>query len=104
MTISLHIEQLTIEGLPLPGADRKRVLSALQQRLSRLLAEVPATEWRPMASGRVGAASVQLASQDPPSRWGQQVAEALWAAIATATRDGAAPENERPVHEPAGGK
>jgi hypothetical protein len=83
MNISVHIERLILDGLPIAQRDRARLQAAIEEELSRLLTEgALAVDLR--ASGmlprRTGGA-LELTSDEEPRLLGQRIARAVYGGI-----------------------
>lgn len=78
MTVTLHIEQLVIEGLPAGSAAGAALQQAIEQELTTLLEQVEATSWH---SGHHGTLRSHAVSS-PSVPLGQQIARSTVNAIA----------------------
>lgn len=86
MSITLHIERLILDGLPISSHDAPLVRAAVEAELTRLFADrgiVPS----PRTSTTVPharAGSINLAHDPPPARLGQEIAGAVYKSIGSA--------------------
>lgn len=86
MNLSVHIERLILEGLPIMPGQGGLVRAAVEQELSQLLAagglspELSAGGARPS----VRAGDIQLANDMHPARLGRQIARAVYSGIGNA--------------------
>lgn len=80
MNISVHIERLVLDGLPLEQRHGRHLQAALEQELVRLLshAKVPAGLSAGLDARRVDAGRIQLAERANPAGVGQQIAAAVY--------------------------
>ena len=83
MNITLHIERLILEGLPVTGGQGPLVRGAVEQELARLLATHGLSD-----ALRTGGAVPQVKGQDfeiamgsPPARLGHQIAQSVYGGI-----------------------
>jgi hypothetical protein len=86
MKITLHIERLILDGLPITSHDAPLVRAAVEAELTRLFAE-RRIDPSPRAStmvphGRAG--SINLTHDLPPARLGQEIAGAVYKSIGSA--------------------
>jgi hypothetical protein len=82
MNISLHIERLVLDGLPLRDGHGPALQAALEAELSRLLEQHGLAELSGGAVPQLNAAAIQLSPDAPPARWGAQIAQSLHASFA----------------------
>ena len=86
MNITLHIERLILDGLPISSHDASLVRAAVEAELTRLVTErgiIPS----PSTSTTVPharAGSINLAHDLPPARLGQEIAGAVYKSIGSA--------------------
>jgi hypothetical protein len=83
MKVSVHVERLVLEGLPVSAAQGGLVRAAVEEELSRLLA---AGELDPalVAAGslpRLEAGALRLEEQTDPARVGRQIARAVYEGV-----------------------
>lgn len=84
MNISLHIERLVLEGVPLGEGDARRVQAAVTAELARLIAgggvggEWPSRGALEYARG----SDIRLAAGEGPDVVGRRIAGALYGGIA----------------------
>jgi len=88
MNISIHIERLILDGLPISHSQRPLVQAAVEAELVRLLA---ADGLSPdlMTGGAMSHApggSIQLTSDGNPHTLGQQIAQAVYGGIGGSKR------------------
>ena len=83
--VCVHIERLVLDGLPVTPADVAQLRAGVEQRLARLLADVPAETWTGGATPRLAASPVHLAAQGSPGNWGRQLAQSVFASLAPQT-------------------
>jgi hypothetical protein len=83
MNISITIEQLILEGLPLTRGQGPLVQAAFERELGRLLAErgVATALLHGGALRSLGAGPVQIAGGSDPANIGQQIAQAVYAGM-----------------------
>jgi hypothetical protein len=84
VNISIHIERLILDGLPVTGAQGRIVQSAVESELVRLLG-VDGLSPQLLPSGgairSVTGGTVQLSRDHSPVRLGEQIASALHGAV-----------------------
>ncbi len=83
MNISVHIERLILEGLPVTNSEGPRLQAALEKELGRLLEAHGLSEElrRGGAVPRVRADALQLSQENPPDQLGQNIARAVYGGI-----------------------
>jgi hypothetical protein len=74
--ISVHVDHLLLEGLPVAADDGERVGAAVRAGLARLLA-ADAAPPQPPAAGPAGTGSPTVAAAGDPARIGEAIAHAL---------------------------
>jgi len=82
MTLHLHIDQISLEGLDIPRSQRPQLQAALEQELSRLLT----TQGIPPAMQTGGyisrlPADLTITGKPNPTQLGQQVAQSIYAQL-----------------------
>ena len=77
MNITLHIERLVLDGLPLSPGQVTILRAALEQELTRLLSERELQLLSGGAMPQLSVASLQLAASGQPAQWGRQIARSL---------------------------
>ncbi len=85
MNVSLHIEQLVLDGLPPHAAQGPALQAALQAELTRLLRERGLAGVTGGALPHVAVAPIQVATGSAPAQWGRQIARSLHQGLAPAT-------------------
>lgn len=79
MKMSVHIERLVLQGLPVTTLEGSLLQRAVETELARLLKTRGLS--RELEGGgalpRVGAESVQLAKENPPAKLGEGIAKAV---------------------------
>ncbi len=93
MNISLHIERLVLDGLPLRDGQGPVLQAALESELSRLLEQHGLAELPGGAIPQLSVAAIQLSPDAPPAHWGAQIAQSLHAGLAPARN----PNRENPA-------
>jgi hypothetical protein len=88
MIISVHIERLILDGLPLEKRHTPVVQAAVEKELSRLLAaQGLGSEWRSGgAVPQVRARGIQHSKETHPNRLGQQIAQSVYSSIGEGER------------------
>jgi hypothetical protein len=86
MNVSLHIECLVLDGLPLRDGQGPVLQAALETELSRLLERDGLPELSGGAVPQLSAAAIQLSPGAPPAHWGAQIAQSLHASLAPARK------------------
>jgi hypothetical protein len=83
--ITLHIERLTLDGVPLAHSQRPLVQAAVEAELARLLAnDGLAAELHSGGTLRhIPGGNIQLSSNGNPYTLGQQIAQAVYSGIGT---------------------
>ena len=83
--VTLHIERLVIDGLPLTTQQGEQLREQLQLELARLLTERthPASEWPGGAHARLFAPAVHTLQ---PARLGSELARSLYLALGSGPR------------------
>ena len=83
MTISLHIEELVVRGVPLTATDRAELAAALEAELSRLLASAGGgRSWADLGDRpHVAAEPVTYQPGGSPVALGRAVAESVFAGL-----------------------
>ena len=87
MNINLHIEQLILEGVPLPLSQRPQVQAAVEAELGRLMTEGGLASHL-QAGGtvpQIRAGVIQLSSGANPQQLGRQIAHAVYQGIGAQT-------------------
>jgi hypothetical protein len=84
MNITVHIERLILEGLPLKGGDGAAVQAAVETELARLLTEKGLSRMSTGAAPNVSAGPVALAKETKPADLGHQIARAIYASLGPA--------------------
>ena len=83
MNINVLIERLVLDGLPITRSQGRIVQAAVEAELARLIAagelktDLLGGGARPYASAN----AIQLASDDSPTRIGQQIAQSVYGGI-----------------------
>jgi hypothetical protein len=85
MNVNLHIEQLVLDGLPLPAAQGPALQAALQAELTRLLRERGLEGVAGGAVPQLTAAPIQISAGSAPRLWGAQIARSLHQSLAPAS-------------------
>lgn len=85
MNITLHIERLVLEGLPLAPGQAGQLRAALEQELGRLLGERGLAPGLGAGAPALRAASIDLAGNPSAAALGQQLAAAVMAEIGSAS-------------------
>jgi hypothetical protein len=83
MNISVHIEQLILEGIELPHGERALLQATVETELARLLATDGLTPGL-LASGAVPslpAGEMQIGTERNPTRLGEQIARSVYGVI-----------------------
>jgi len=83
MNIVVHIERLILDGVPIGPGQGALVQAAVESELSRLLTEggLASNLQSGGAFASVRANSIPLAAGDRPTRFGQQIAQAVYGGI-----------------------
>ncbi len=83
MNISVHIERLILEDLPVATSQRELVQAAVEKELGRLLAAGGLSEElrHGGAVPRVQADAMHLSRENPPAELGQRIARAVYGGI-----------------------
>ena len=86
--ITLHIERLILDGVPLAHGQRPLVQAAVEAELARLLAGdgLTAQLQRGGALRNIPAGNIQLSSDGNPHALGQQIAHAVYQGIGGAKK------------------
>ena len=83
MNITLHIEHLILEGLPVTGGQGALVQGAVEQELARLLTTHGL--WDALRTGgavpQVRGRDLEIGTGNPPARLGQQIAQSVYGGI-----------------------
>ena len=83
MNINLHIERLSIEGIPFPHQQKLMLQDAVATELKRLLA-IDVMSRNLLSGGvipKVFAGKIQLSSENNPIHLGRQIAQSLYVGI-----------------------
>jgi hypothetical protein len=83
MNISIHIERLILDGLPIPQRERSRLQAAIEEELARLLANGSlAFDLRtPGTLSRLNGGTLELTGDEEPSQLGKHIAGAIYGGI-----------------------
>ncbi len=83
MNISVHIERLILDGLPIAQRDRARLQTAIEEELARLLASgALAVDLRaPGMFPRLTGGTLELTGNDDPRLLGRRIAQAIYGGI-----------------------
>lgn len=83
VTISVHIERLVLDGMPLAAGDTTRVHRALESELARLVVAGGLTREVRLGGAihQVRGGSLQLERSRQPDWLGQRIAQALYSGI-----------------------
>jgi hypothetical protein len=84
VNISLHIERLVLDGLPLRDGQGPVLQAALEAELSRLLEQHGLAGLSGGAIPQLSVAAIQLSPDALPAHWGAQIAQSLHGGLATA--------------------
>jgi hypothetical protein len=90
MNITVHIERLILDGLPVNGNDGATIQAAVETELSRLLTEQGLPGMSAGNASNLSAGPIELASETKPAHLGHQIAQAIHAGL------GVAPAKSRP--------
>ena len=98
MTVTLHIEQLVVRGLPLTATDRAELAAALEAELGRLLASAEGgPRWTELGDRpQLDARPVTHRSGGNPGALGRAVAASLTAALGAGPREQGGATTPRP--------
>jgi hypothetical protein len=83
MNITISIERLILDGVPVPRRYRPQLQAAIEEELARLLA-VDGMAAHLQSGGvlsRVSGGEVQLQGKDDPVQLGRQIAQAVYRGI-----------------------
>ncbi len=83
MNVSLHIERLVVDGLPLTTAQGPAFHAALEGELMRLLREQGLGGVTGGAQPALSIAPIALAAGSSPAQWGAKGAQGVHAGLAT---------------------
>lgn len=89
MNINVSIERLVLDGLPMSRSQGVLVQVAIETELARLLTVRGLAPLPDTAVPSLAASNIQVAEQPCPTRLGQQIAQAVYAAVGT--------ENSAPI-------
>jgi hypothetical protein len=83
MNISIHIERLILDGLPIAHRDRSHVQASIEEELARLLTTGSlAVDLRtPGMLTRLTGGILELTHNEDPHLLGQQIAHAIYGGI-----------------------
>jgi hypothetical protein len=83
MNITVHIERLVLDGVPVAPADRPVLQAALEAELGRLLAAggPGLAGWSSSATPLLAAEPLRLPADGAPGRLGEAIATAVHAAV-----------------------
>ena len=81
MNITLHIERLVLDGLPLTHGQSTAVKTALEGELARLLKERGMQGVTGGAVPHLSVASIHLSPGAHPTQWARQIAHTLYAGL-----------------------
>ena len=83
MNISIHIERLILDGLPLAPSDRSHLQSAIEEELARLLTNgALAVDLRtPGMLSRLTGGTLELTGDEEPRLLGKRIAQAIYGGI-----------------------
>jgi hypothetical protein len=85
MNLTLHIERLVLDGLPLSPAQGAALQSSLARELKHLLTTRGLENISGGAVPHLSVASIQLSRGSQPGQWGRQIARSLCDGLAPAT-------------------
>jgi hypothetical protein len=83
MNITLHIERLILDGLPIGSGQGATVQAAVEAELSRLLVQggIAPSLQSGGAVPSVRAEAIQFTAQSTPAQMGQQIAHSVYAGM-----------------------
>lgn len=83
MNISIHIERLILDGLPIAQRDRPRLQAAIEEELTRLLANgsLAVDLQTPGMLPRLSGGTLELTRDEEPRQLGKQIAQAVYRGI-----------------------
>lgn len=83
MSISVHIERLILDGLPIAQRDRARLQAAIEEELARLLSKgALSVDLRaPGTLPRLTGGAIELTGSEEPSLLGKHIAQAIYGGI-----------------------
>ena len=76
--VSLHIERLVLDGLPLSAHSVGQLQTAIQSELGRLLTENRLVQTTPSAMHWISAPGFQAGSDSAPADLGKQIARSVF--------------------------
>jgi hypothetical protein len=76
--VSLHIERLVLDGLPVSVDSVGQLQTAIQSELGRLLTENRFVQTTPSAMHRISAPGFQVGSDSAPTDLGKQIARSVF--------------------------
>ena len=83
MNISIHIERLILDGLPMPQRERSRLQTAIEEELARLLADgsLAFDLCSPGVLPRLNGGVLELTGDEEPRQLGECIARAIYGGI-----------------------
>ena len=83
MNISVHIERLILDGLPIAQRDRARLQDAVEEELARLLRNgALAADLRSAGMlARAAGGTIELSGDEEPELLGKRIARAIYGGI-----------------------
>lgn len=79
--VNLHIERLVVDASLLSAGKGKTLHAAVETELARLVCEEGLTQRSSTVLQSLQARNIQVAEQPRPTRLGQQIAQAVYAAL-----------------------
>ena len=83
MKINLHIERLVLDGLPVTAHQGELIQAAVESELARMLGADGLPEMTGAALRNLTCGPIQLASESQPAQTGNQIAQAVYAGLAS---------------------
>lgn len=91
MNITIHIERLILDGLPVTSSQGPLVQAALEAELTRLLVDQGLRVSSAGAVPEVSAGSIQLKEHGKPAQLGHRIAQVVYGGLAPAPAPRLAP-------------
>ncbi len=84
-SVSIHIERLILDGLPIAQRDRPHLQAAIEEELARLLAEgALAVDLRTAGMlPRLTGGTLELTGDEEPRQLGKRIAQSIYRGIGT---------------------
>ena len=79
--VSLYIERLVLDGLPLSAQSVGQLQSAIQSELSRLLTDNRLVQMTPSVMNWISAPGFQVGSDSAPTDLGKQIARSVFESL-----------------------